>query len=160
MKPLPPQGLDTFEEKKLYITYVERPVQKSSYVYLTLIIVAIVSICCIAIWPLWLKLFVWWALFLLLCSIVFLNNLDSLHFPKSSSLFHMLFIWLRRVDIPLLPVWRDFFYWLFEGSDWNLQTWRLLVGGPLSTDYGHCLFLSFFLLVPQPWSHSLGCWLG
>ena len=70
LKPLPPQGMDIFEEKKLYITYVERPVQKSSYVYLSLIVISIVAFCCIAIWPLWLKLFVWWTLFILLCSIV------------------------------------------------------------------------------------------
>jgi translocation protein SEC62 len=70
VKPLHPQEMPNFDEKKLYVVFVERPVQKSTYIYLSLIIFAILAACLFPIWPLWLKLSVWWVLFIILCSLV------------------------------------------------------------------------------------------
>jgi len=74
VKPLPPQEIPNFDEKKLYVVFIERPVQKSTYIYLFLIIFSVLAACLFPIWPLWLKLFVWWALFIILLSLVKIKN--------------------------------------------------------------------------------------
>jgi translocation protein SEC62 len=70
VKPMQIHEIQGFDEKKLYVVFIERPVLKSTYFYLSLVIFVILAACLFPVWPLWLKLFVWWALFILLCSLV------------------------------------------------------------------------------------------
>ncbi len=70
LRPLPINELFEFDDKKLYVVNISRPQQKSTYVYLTICIFLVLFVCMFPIWPLSVKLFVWWALLILLVFLV------------------------------------------------------------------------------------------
>jgi translocation protein SEC62 len=70
LKPVSIQEMISFDDKKLYVVNIERPQEKSHLFLLSITIFIVFSICLFPIWPLWLKLFIWWALFIFLVSIV------------------------------------------------------------------------------------------
>jgi translocation protein SEC62 len=60
LKPLPRDELFKFDENKLYIVKLERPIRKSSYVYLILCIFLVLLFCTFPIWPMSMKFGIWW----------------------------------------------------------------------------------------------------
>lgn len=64
------KSLEVFEENKYYIVAIQRPQNKKSIVYLTIAIIVVLMVCLFPIWPLWLKLSIWWVLFIFLLAIV------------------------------------------------------------------------------------------
>jgi hypothetical protein len=75
LKPLTNTELANFEENKMFVVFIERPVNKQNVVLLSIVIFVILSVCLFRIWPLWLKLGVWWTIFIFLCITVNLFNL-------------------------------------------------------------------------------------
>jgi translocation protein SEC62 len=73
LKPLPKEEIKGFDDNKLYVLNIERPVSKKSYFYLSLVIFIILFLCTFPIWPLTMKYCIWWVLLITLCTIV---NLD------------------------------------------------------------------------------------
>ncbi len=62
VKQLPEQELLNFDEKKLYIIRIQRTEKTSTYIYLTIAILLVLFVCMFPIWPLSVKLGVWWLL--------------------------------------------------------------------------------------------------
>lgn len=60
LKPLPREELMKFDESKLYVVKIERPIKKSSYVYLLICILLVLLFCTFPIWPLSIKYALWW----------------------------------------------------------------------------------------------------
>ncbi len=60
LKPLSREELMKFDENKLYVVKIERPIRKSSYVYLFICIFLVLLICTFPIWPLSMKFALWW----------------------------------------------------------------------------------------------------
>lgn len=60
----------TFEESKYYLVQMEFPKDSKTNFYLFLLIFCILIFCMFSLWPLWFKHFVWWILFISLCSMV------------------------------------------------------------------------------------------
>jgi len=62
--------LGTFDENKYYCILYDKPFKKSSYVYLTLAIILVVSLTVFPLWPLWVKHAVWWLLVMFIILLV------------------------------------------------------------------------------------------
>ena len=63
LKVVPIQDLNTWEENKFYVLRFERPYKTKAYVYLSIIISVILVVCLFPVWPLSVKLGIWWVLF-------------------------------------------------------------------------------------------------
>ncbi len=63
MEPVTQQEIGNFEESKFYMLTFERPHKKKAYVYLWISIIVVLGVCLFPVWPLSLKLGVWWVLF-------------------------------------------------------------------------------------------------
>jgi hypothetical protein len=68
----PVQDVPVFEENKFYWVEIERKTQKRTYFYLGLCIFVVFFACLFPVWPLSVKLFVWWVLFGLLIFMVYI----------------------------------------------------------------------------------------
>ena len=65
-----PQEIANFEENKFYMLTFERPHKKKAYIYLWISIIVVLAVCLFPVWPLGLKLGVWWVLFGMSCFLV------------------------------------------------------------------------------------------
>jgi translocation protein SEC62 len=65
-------NIETFDENKFYwINYIkEDRRKKSQYIYLVICVSVVIFGCLFPIWPLWVKLSVWWVLFIILIVLV------------------------------------------------------------------------------------------
>lgn len=75
LKPLHPSEFAQFDEKKLYVVNIDRPASRSNYVYLFICIFLVLFVCTFPIWPLSLKIGIWWVLFITMLSMVRTFNL-------------------------------------------------------------------------------------
>jgi translocation protein SEC62 len=55
--------IEEFDESRFYWITFERPQKKTTYFYLSLTVFIILAVCLFPIWPLSVKLGVWWILF-------------------------------------------------------------------------------------------------
>ncbi len=70
MEPVPINELPIFEENKFYMVRFDRPHKTKAYVYLSISVIVVLAVCLFPIWPLGLKLGVWWILFGITCLLV------------------------------------------------------------------------------------------
>ena len=70
MNPVPFNELSTFEENKFYMLTFDRPHKTKALVYLSISVIVVLAVCLFPVWPLGLKLGVWWILFGLTCFLV------------------------------------------------------------------------------------------
>jgi translocation protein SEC62 len=69
------QQVQLFDETKFYWLTFERPHRKTTYFYLSITVFIVFAVCLFPIWPLSIKLGVWWVLFgLALFLVTYLNN--------------------------------------------------------------------------------------
>jgi translocation protein SEC62 len=67
--------VQTFDETRFYWIVFERPHRKTTYFYLSITVFIVFAVCLFPIWPLSMKLGIWWMLFGLTLLLVSLRNI-------------------------------------------------------------------------------------
>ena len=137
LKPLPREELLKFDENKLYVVNLQRPIKKGSYIYLFIWIFLVLFFCTVPIWPLSMKFSIWWFCLIVLSLLVyFLFYLQLLFFVVR--LVIILITYIFGYELWLLPNLFDadltFFQslsplvgWCRVENDWKIILFRFLL---------------------------------
>ena len=148
--------LTEYEENKYYWFNYTKPVSKKNYFYLFLIVFGIISLCLFPVWPLNLKLGIWWILVMILVLLIliivirivvyttgFIFGYDIWFMPNVLNDNTGLFVsfspivaYHKRTDdewldvlfrISLLMVGLSSSIWLYYNSSWLVYIWEIIV---------------------------------
>lgn len=91
-----------FQKNQFYVVYIVRT-QKKTYFWLSIAILAVLGICMFPIWPLEVKLGLWWVSLILLIFMVILIYLAWFAQLEARDIRGVLYIWKRRLVVPESP---------------------------------------------------------